>query len=293
MADVDIMDLFDREFVTGEETQSSRSSSIPDYKPTRSYQTGSTRKTQEPLTPRKPVEEAVTKTTLPPASSDIDEKLVWVGAIFVFFGVFAFLLGYWLGNMKEKEITQLRKEKQTTLTQQIEEKKTEIALKQNALPVQQAVEVVQPVSATPVTVPTPSPAVQQVPVVPSLTETTQPKTTTQPRTQATPASKPQTTTQTTPTPTTKPATQTTSPSKTTGSYTIQVSAHTDLEKAQAVEAQLRKAGFSPYIVESVLNDVTYYRVRVGSYGSKADAEAALSRLKQQSLAKDAYILSLK
>ncbi|URA10228.1 SPOR domain-containing protein [Thermospira aquatica] len=291
MADVDIMDLFDKEFVTGEETPPLRSSSIPDYKPSRSYQTQNTRQNGEVLTSKKSIDEIKREPSLSPTSNDIDEKLVWVGAIFVFFGVFAFLLGYWLGNMKEKEITQLRKEKQTTLTQQIEEKKTEIALKQNALPVQQAVEVVQPVPTPAPQASTPAPTVQEVPVVPSLTETTQPKTTSQPRTQTKPPSQSQTTVQTTTTQTTKPSPQTTTSSG--GSYTIQISAHTDLTKAQAVETQLRKSGFSPYIVESVLNEVTYYRVRVGSYGSKAEAETALAKLKQLSLAKDAYILSLK
>ncbi|MFN3660560.1 MAG: hypothetical protein ACK4TN_04925, partial [Brevinematales bacterium] len=95
MADVDIMDLFDKDFIAPEESSQPRSSGIQDYKPSRSYQSSSRVKSLE--TPAQKSLEAEQKSSL--SSSDIDEKLVWVGAIFVFFGVFAFLLGYWLGNI--------------------------------------------------------------------------------------------------------------------------------------------------------------------------------------------------
>jgi|YNPMSStandDraft_2_1061718.scaffolds.fasta_scaffold00019_16 cell division septation protein DedD len=292
MADVDIMDLFDKEFVTGEEETPVRTSGIADYKPTRSYgeakplkEKGGVRSTGSiSSTPR--TESTASKVGVN-SVSDIDEKLVWVGAIFVFFGVFAFLLGYWLGNIKEKEITLAQKAKQEQVQQQIAEQKTELALKQTVLPVQKAEDVVQ--NPTP---PLEEKPAQVVPVVPSLVE----------ETTVSPASKPQTK----PVQTTKPETKTTvkstspetkvetKPSSTGGSsYTIQVSAHTALEKAQNVEAVLRQSGFTPYIVETTINDVTYYRVRVGSYGSKPEAEEVLKKVKQSSVGKDAYILSLK
>ncbi|NPV39403.1 MAG: SPOR domain-containing protein [Brevinematales bacterium] len=281
MADVDIMDLFDKDFIAPEESSQLRSSGIQDYKPSRTYQSSSRPKPLETST-QKRVEED--KKSLA-SSSDIDEKLVWVGAIFVFFGVFAFLLGYWLGNIKEKEITQVQKEKQALLAEKIEEQKTEIALKQQSLPVQQAQEVVQ---QTPVASSTPSP-VAEVPVIPSLTENTSPKPSQQ-KTEAKPkVSSPSENKATKPVSTPSVQGRTSG----VGSFTIQVSAHTSLEKAQAVENQLRQAGFSPYIVETTINETTYYRVRVGSYGSKTEAESALARLKQSPVGKDAYVLSLK
>ncbi|QJR22405.1 hypothetical protein BREVNS_1655 [Brevinematales bacterium NS] len=281
MADVDIMDLFDKDFIAPEESSQLRSSGIQDYKPSRTYQSSSRPKPLETST-QKRIEED--KKPLA-SSSDIDEKLVWVGAIFVFFGVFAFLLGYWLGNIKEKEITQVQKEKQALLAEKIEEQKTEIALKQQSLPVQQAQEVVQ---QTPVASSTPSP-VAEVPVIPSLTENTSPKPSQQ-KTEAKPkVSSPSENKATKPVST--PSGQRSTSGM--GSFTIQVSAHTSLEKAQAVENQLRQAGFSPYIVETTINETTYYRVRVGSYGSKTEAESALARLKQSPVGKDAYVLSLK
>lgn len=281
MADVDIMDLFDKDFIAPEESSPSRSSGIQDYKPSRTYQSSSRPKPLE-TSPQKRIEED--KKPLA-SSSDIDEKLVWVGAIFVFFGVFAFLLGYWLGNIKEKEITQVQKAKQSLLAEKIEEQKTEIALKQEAIPVQQAQDVVR---QTPVS-PTTTTPVTEVPVIPSLTEST-PSKPSQQKTETKPKVASSTETKVTK-PASSPSVQ--GGSSGVGSFTIQVSAHTSLEKAQAVENQLRQAGFSPYIVETTINETTYYRVRVGSYGSKAEAESVLARLKQSPVGKDAYVLSLK
>ncbi|MFN4216248.1 MAG: SPOR domain-containing protein [Brevinematales bacterium] len=280
MADVDIMDLFDKDFIAPEESSQPRPSGIQDYKPSRSYQSSSRPRSFE--TPAQKSLEEEKKPSL--SSSDIDEKLVWVGAIFVFFGVFAFLLGYWLGNMKEKEITQVQKEKQALLAEKIEEQKTEIALKQESLPVQQAQEVV---GQTPVS-PTTTTPVAEVPVIPSLTEKTSPKTSQQKTEPKPKASSPSETK-----PATAVSTSSVQGSSFAGSFTIQVSAHTSLEKAQAVENQIRQAGFSPYIVETTINDTTYYRVRVGSYTSKSEAENALTRLRQSPVGKDAYVLSLK
>jgi len=296
MADVDIMDLFDKEFVTPEESSPGYSSGIQDYKPSRSFQAQKREKSQ----PAQPVRQDKPS---PSSSPDIDEKLVWVGAIFVFFGVFAFLLGYWLGNIKEKEITQVQKQKQAQIVEKLDEQKTEVALKQQALPVQQAQDVVQAGGGEATTA-----VSSEVPVIPSLAESTaaQAKPVARPQTQ--PVSKPQ---ETKPAPkavekkvvsssqaiqatrVSAPSTSSTSQLAAGGSFTIQVSAHTALDKAQAVEAQLRQAGFSPYIVETSINDTTYYRVRVGSYTSRADAESALARLKQLAVGRDAYVLSLK
>lgn len=284
MADVDIMDLFDKEFIAGEEENSFRSSGIQDYKPQRSYNTGTPSKvksspsSEETRTAKSPLSTTPQKTL----HNDIDERLVWVGAIFVFFGVFAFLLGYWLGNIKEKEITMAQKEKQTQIMEKIQEKQTEVSLKHNTLPVQQASEAIQPTTSS----------AQEVPVIPSLTEPTPPM-----QVQAKTTPKPTTTpkTETKPVPQIQPKQNTTPQpnTSTTGSYTLQVSAHTSLEKAQAVESQLRQAGHSPYIVETTINDITYYRVRIGSYSSKTEAESALTKVKQLPVGKDAYVLSLK
>ncbi|MCX7882977.1 MAG: SPOR domain-containing protein [Brevinematales bacterium] len=290
MADVDIMDLFDKDFIQPEESLEARPSGIQDYKPARTYQASSRTKPGESSLKRSLEESKPVKET---SSSDIDEKLVWVGAIFVFFGVFAFLLGYWLGNIKEKEISEVQKTKQSLLAEKVEEQKTEIALKQQALPVQQAQDMVPQASVSPT-----SPSTQEVPVIPSLTETPTQKpssTSSSVKTQTQPKSE----TKSTPkSPSSSPSqSPVSSPSHAgvsgSGAFTIQVSAHTSLEKAQAIENQLRQGGFSPYIVETTINETTYYRVRVGSYGSKSEAESALARLKQNPVGKDAYVLSLK
>ena len=77
-----------------------------------------------------------------------------------------------------------------------------------------------------------------------------------------------------------------------GKYTIQVSAHTSMEKAREVEDGLRKDGLESYLVEANVNGIIYYRVRVGKFSSKDDALKAVQKIKETPQGRDSMILNL-
>ena len=74
-------------------------------------------------------------------------------------------------------------------------------------------------------------------------------------------------------------------------FTIQISSFQDKNKADKILGELTKKGYSPYIVSMNLSDKTFYRVYVGKYDSKAQAEESLAKIKQDY--KDSFIIVLK
>lgn len=66
----------------------------------------------------------------------------------------------------------------------------------------------------------------------------------------------------------------------TGAYTIQIAAFKAFKDAVSQMAKLEKKGFSSYRVKSVVNGVTWYRVRTGSFSTYAKAKAFNEKLKK-------------
>lgn len=62
-------------------------------------------------------------------------------------------------------------------------------------------------------------------------------------------------------------------------WTVQVFASRSRSTADDMVAKLRRQGYGAYMVSVQLNDRTFYRVRVGRYGSRQDAMGDLERLK--------------
>ena len=63
-----------------------------------------------------------------------DERIVWAGAIFVFFGVFIFLVGYWLGKTTLKDIAFGNKQDLQRIEDTVGQKKMENNYAFNNLP---------------------------------------------------------------------------------------------------------------------------------------------------------------
>jgi hypothetical protein len=67
-----------------------------------------------------------------------------------------------------------------------------------------------------------------------------------------------------------------------GSWTLQLSAYQDQGEAERFAAGLRDKGYAPYIVEaSIAGKGTWFRVRMGRFGSKEAASTYLSDLKRE------------
>ena len=64
-------------------------------------------------------------------------------------------------------------------------------------------------------------------------------------------------------------------------FTIQVAALTAADSAREVAADLKRDGFDVYIVEPAANDDGLYRIRVGTFGSRAAAQRTVARLESQ------------
>ncbi|MCX7820640.1 MAG: SPOR domain-containing protein [Brevinematales bacterium] len=224
--------------------------------------------------------------------NSVDDKVVWVTAIFVFFGIMIFLLGFWLGKTSIKNA--IEKEKQTIAFEEkkLEEKKVENLIvsspeKKNDSPIvvesikQPEVatipEVKSPQTENIKVVETPKQEKLATPKVPEIKNSEAIKF---PDKKSTPLPRQEVKTAT------KPASQD-------GSYSIQVSAHTSMEKARSVEDSLRGMGLYSYLVEANVNGTTYYRVRVGKFTSREEAEATLKKLKASSYGKDSFIINLK
>jgi cell division septation protein DedD len=67
-----------------------------------------------------------------------------------------------------------------------------------------------------------------------------------------------------------------------GSWTLQLSAYQDKGEAERFAAGLRDKGYAPYIVEAVIaGKGTWFRVRMGRFGSKDAASTYLSDFKRE------------
>lgn len=225
-----------------------------------------------------------------------DENIVWAGAIFVFFGVLVFLIGYWLGKTTIKSVKLANDQYIDKMEEKLQQQKMEHQFLYSGIQTDglSASDKETTVSGTTSTVDA-TPQGEKI-VAPPIEKVTAPPIEAQPKKTI------DTSTVTKPVEITKPAKTITSETKTKtetkpaktviGNFTIQVSAHTSIDKARAIEDQLRSMGYQAYLVESIVNGVRYYRVRVGKFGNKNDASAALSKLKKTSIGKDAYIIKL-
>ncbi|HTY35494.1 MAG TPA: SPOR domain-containing protein [Bacteroidota bacterium] len=66
-----------------------------------------------------------------------------------------------------------------------------------------------------------------------------------------------------------------------GEYTIQVSAWRDKEMAQEISKRLEEAGYPAYVDERPYKGGTWFTVRVGRYGSRKEAEAAVQNFAEE------------
>lgn len=241
-----------------------------------------------------------------------DERIVWAGAIFVFFGVLVFLIGYWLGGRTIKDVNALSKQSQQNIMEKLDQKKLENNIIMGSTsPANEGdkAEAIAPVAA---------PAQKT-----ALTESTEDKPAIEVNPEAIHPSKvgaiktlpihaktadkrvihadsKNVKLQTADTVKKSGAvtlkTETKSEKATAaaaGNYTIQISAHTSMEKARSVEDSVRKLGYQSYLVEADVNGITYYRVRAGKFPAREDAQSALGKIKETSLGKDSFILNLK
>ena len=62
-------------------------------------------------------------------------------------------------------------------------------------------------------------------------------------------------------------------------WTVQVAAIRSRPSADKMVAELKKRGYRAYVTSGTLNQKTFYRVRVGAYGTRQGAMADLQRLK--------------
>ncbi len=75
-----------------------------------------------------------------------------------------------------------------------------------------------------------------------------------------------------------------------GRFVVQVGAFADADKAREVRQKLEKAGLKTYMHVAKTADGERTRVRVGPFGTRAEADKAASRVKGLSLS--ASVLSL-
>jgi len=235
-----------------------------------------------------------------------DEKMVWVGAIFVFVVVLVFLIGFWLGKNTIRDITAGRTTYNQRMEERLEQKKVEnqlangmVSVSPDTVSVASASANVTPVvSVTPVTPVVPTTA----PILPDRHEdsVTEAPRTVPARKAAVPESKVKLETKkeaalkktvVAAVPAKKDAVAPAVEAKK-GDYTLQVSAHTSMDKARFIEDQMRALGLSAYIVEATVNGITYYRVRVGRFAGKTEADAALAKVRASQYGKDSFLLNL-
>lgn len=66
-----------------------------------------------------------------------------------------------------------------------------------------------------------------------------------------------------------------------GGYTVQVAAVKQRNEAEAIARRLVSRGYEAYVVEPGVSGARMYRVRVGSYADRGDAEKVVKRLAQE------------
>jgi cell division septation protein DedD len=223
-----------------------------------------------------------------------DDKVVWVTAIFVFFGIMVFLLGYWLGKTSVKDLFTKEKaflaEKEEKLNQQKVENLALSSATSTDVPVivQKKVETSQiEAPQTEITEENPPVKTSKVSLVSqganssskvvSFKEKDVKKDVKEVKNETV----------------LKKEEKKVEMQQPQEEFVIQVSAHTSMEKARAIEEAMRKLGFNSYLVEATVGGVTYYRVRVGKFFSKKEAEAALAKIKASQYGKDGFLINLK
>ncbi len=219
-----------------------------------------------------------------------DEKMVWAGALFVFFGVFVFIFGYWLGNMTVSKMKVDHSRYETQIKQKLAEKRLENRAINPLNPVREPQTLIsKPTEERGIAA---SVVVHQIPVEKKMPieDVIRPRKSVTVKAKVASKSvkiaKSKTTAKSVVAP--KPGSVSDS-----ANYTIQVSAYTRMDKARALEDLLRNKGLQAYIVESMVNGTRYFRVRVGKFSGKSSASGALKKVKQQSIAKDSYLIRLK
>jgi len=216
-----------------------------------------------------------------------DEKIVWVGAIFVFFGILLFFIGFSLGKITVKDDLGPKKQViqsiEDNLSQKITNNDVSLISQTNQGTSQQIItpppppvennSTVTQVTAIYVTNSAIQASARQPTNVIKIKAAKNVKlrageTTNRSDIKLQNANNPET------------------------AYTIQVSADTSIDKARVVEDNLRNMGFQTYLVEADVNGTTYYRIRVGRFSGKSDAEIALAKIKDTDFGKDSYLVNL-
>jgi DedD protein len=72
-------------------------------------------------------------------------------------------------------------------------------------------------------------------------------------------------------------------------WTVQVTATTDAANAEAIAARLRSRGYDAYTIKAPNRGQIWYRVRVGRYASRAEAQQIESRLKTSESLSAAFV----
>jgi len=275
-------------------------SRINDYKHT----TSSIHRTNEPVISRDRYHERFQE-KYPQKKSYInvsDERIVWAGAIFVFFGVFIFLVGYWLGKTTLKDIAFGNRQDIQKIEDRSDQTKMENNSSFNNLP-----QVFPKQEDNTKNENNPEKNVKAL--VPGNDGTNLVKDENLPENLTTPPVKNDKKLKSEPKnvklklSSEKPPEKNKNSEKkqkstnnsfaaSEGKYTIQVSAHTSMEKAREVENNLRSIGLESYLVEANVNGIIYYRVRVGKFTTKEDAAKAIEKIKGSSLGKESMILNL-
>ncbi len=66
-----------------------------------------------------------------------------------------------------------------------------------------------------------------------------------------------------------------------GGWIVQVASVTQKSNANELASRLKKSGWVSFVEEGVVNGTTYYRVRVGPYAARGDADKAAAGLKKE------------
>jgi len=183
-----------------------------------------------------------------------DNKVLWTGALFVFFGGMLFLSGYWLG----KTVTgRVKAEGIAVLNSAAKEYRREES--NNTLNISNLPIISQPIVTT-VDNTSKKSLKAVIPVEESHLKRNVKKV------KSTPIVNKE--------------------------YVIQVSAHSSMNSARLIEDKLREAGYLAYTSESLVGDAVYFRVRIRGFNNKSIAIETLSKVKNLNIGLDGYILSL-
>ena len=72
-------------------------------------------------------------------------------------------------------------------------------------------------------------------------------------------------------------------------YIVQIGSFVKKSTAENVLEFYKKQGYSSFIVTKVMNGTTYYRLRIGPYKNKTDAEKYLDEIKKSKYGENSYI----